>query len=108
MSTIPEISVDEVRDDVVLLDVREADEWAAGRARGAIHLALSELAGATLDVEPGATVQVICKAGGRSAQATAFLRDQGIDAVNVVGGMLAWAASGREVVTDDGGPGRVA
>ena len=107
MSAIPEMSVDEVRDDVALLDVREADEWAAGRAPGAVHLALSELAGATLDLEPGATVQVICKAGGRSAQATAYLRDQGFDAVNVVGGMLAWAASGREVVADDG-PGRVA
>jgi len=107
MSAIPEITVDEVRDDLVLLDVREADEWAAGRAPGAIHLPLSELAGATLEVEPGATVQVICKVGGRSAKATAFLRDQGIDAVNVAGGMLAWAASGRDVVTDDG-PGRVA
>ena len=107
MSEIPEIGVDEVRDDVVLLDVREADEWAAGRAPGAIHLALSELADATLDVEPGAAMQVICKAGGRSARATAFLREQGFDAVNVTGGMLAWAASGRDVVAD-GGPGRVA
>ena len=52
-------------------------------------------------------MQVICKVGVRSAQATAYLRDQGVDAVNVVGGMLAWAASGREVVADDG-PGRVA
>ncbi|MFM7060641.1 MAG: rhodanese-like domain-containing protein [Actinomycetes bacterium] len=107
MSAIPEITVDEVRDDLVLLDVREADEWAAGRAPGAIHLPLSELAGANLEVEPGATVQVICKVGGRSAKATAFLRDQGIDAVNVAGGMLAWAASGRDVIADDG-PGRVA
>ncbi|MFM7617969.1 MAG: rhodanese-like domain-containing protein [Actinomycetes bacterium] len=107
MSTIPEISIDEVRDDLVLLDVREADEWAAGRAPGAIHLALSELADATLDVEPGVTVQVICKVGGRSARATEYLRAQGIDAVNVSGGMLAWAAAGREVVADDG-PGRVA
>ena len=62
MSEIPEIGVDEVRDDVVLLDVREADEWAAGRAPGAIHVALSELADATIDVEPGATLQVICPA----------------------------------------------
>ena len=53
-------------------------------------------------------VLMICKAGGRSARATAFLREQGFDAVNVTGGMLAWAASGRDVVTDDGGPGRVA
>jgi len=31
----------------------------------------------------------------------------GFDAVNVVGGMAAWAASGRPVVTDDGSPGTI-
>ena len=57
---------------------------------------------------PGERVQVICKVGGRSARATAFLRDQGVDAVNVIGGMLAWAAAGLDVVTDDGSTGHVA
>ena len=36
------------------------------------------------------------------------LRDQGVDAVNVMGGMLAWAAAGLDVVTDDGSTGHVA
>ncbi|MFM7271820.1 MAG: rhodanese-like domain-containing protein [Actinomycetes bacterium] len=108
MTIIPEITVDEIDPQFVLLDVREADEWVAGRAPAARHLALSELAEAEHGFEPGQRVQVICKVGGRSARATAFLRDQGVDAVNVIGGMLAWAAAGLDVVTDDGSTGHVA
>jgi len=42
---------------------------------------------------------VICKSGGRSARAVEFLRGQGIDAVNVAGGTLAWLETGRVHVT---------
>jgi rhodanese-related sulfurtransferase len=33
---------------------------------------------------------------------TAWLNDNGFDAVNLGGGMLAWAAAGRPITTDDG------
>lgn len=36
-----------------------------------------------------------------------YLAQQGIDAVNVDGGMQVWEAAGRPVVTDDGQPGHV-
>jgi hypothetical protein len=52
--------------------------------------------------------------GGRRLQgrrpighAVAWLTAQGYDAVNLDGGMLAWAAARRPVVTDDGTPGVV-
>lgn len=90
---------------VVLLDVREIDEWAAGHAPGATHLPLSRL---TPDAVPsGATVLCVCRSGGRSGKATEALRRIGIDAVNVAGGMNAWAASGLPVVRSDGRPGTV-
>jgi rhodanese-related sulfurtransferase len=38
--------------------------------------------------------------GGRSAQVTQYLRQQGVDAVNVDGGMLAWEAAGRPLTAD--------
>ena len=52
-------------------------------------------------------VNVICRSGGRSAQVAMYLVQQGVDAVNVDGGMQVWAASGRPVVTDEGKTGFV-
>ena len=48
MSTpsIPEVTVADVPADAVLLDVRENDEWAAGRAPGAVHVPMTEIAAA--------------------------------------------------------------
>jgi rhodanese-related sulfurtransferase len=89
----------------VLLDVREIDEWAAGHAPDATHVPLSRL---TSDaVPPGTTVLCICRSGGRSGKATEALRKVGIDAVNVAGGMNAWAAAGLPVLRADGRPGTV-
>jgi rhodanese-related sulfurtransferase len=90
---------------VVLLDVREDDEWAAGHAPGAMHVPMSRL---TPDTVPaGTTVLCICRSGGRSSKVTEALRNRGIDAVNVVGGMHAWAADGLPIVRADGRPGTV-
>jgi rhodanese-related sulfurtransferase len=52
-------------------------------------------------------VNVICRSGGRSAQVTQYLVQQGIDAVNVGGGMHTWEAMGRPVENDKGEPGFV-
>ncbi len=93
-------------DDEVLLDVRSAAEWAQGHAPGAVHVPLPEL---SLDNVPEAgRLLCICRSGNRSGQATAALRRAGIDAANVTGGMVAWAASGLPVVCDDDRPGAVA
>ena len=43
MSTIPTTTVTELPDDAVIVDVREADEWAAGHAPNAVHIPLSDL-----------------------------------------------------------------
>ncbi|MEU6017589.1 rhodanese-like domain-containing protein [Streptomyces sp. NPDC047515] len=83
----------------VLLDVREPAEWHAGHAPGALHLPLSRLAGgASLpDSAAGRPVVVICRSGHRSRQAARILADRGIPAVDVVGGMTAWAGRGLPV-----------
>ncbi len=49
-------------------------------------------------------VHVVCKAGGRSAQVTQYLLGQGMDAVNVEGGMMAWHRAARPMVSENGGP----
>ncbi|MEO6121284.1 MAG: rhodanese-like domain-containing protein [Acidimicrobiales bacterium] len=93
--------------EAVLLDVREPDEWEAGHAPGALHMALG-----TLGLEYGrlpedAPILCVCRGGGRSEKAATALRSAGYDASNVVGGMKSWQAGGLPVVTDDGRPGAV-
>lgn len=85
---------------VVLLDVREDDEWAAGHAPNALHVPMSRIP-AELDRLPvDAELLVVCKSGGRSAQVVAYLSQAGREAVNVDGGMMSWSAAGRPMVAD--------
>jgi rhodanese-related sulfurtransferase len=93
--------------DVVLLDVREDDEWSRGHAAGAQHIPMGQVPTRLDEIDSAATLYVVCKAGGRSARVAQFLVDNGYQPVNVNGGMLAWAEAGRPVVTDDGGPGSI-
>lgn len=93
--------------DAVLLDVREDDEWAAGHAAGAVHLPMSSIRTRVDELPDAPVVHVICRAGGRSAQVTSWLNEQGRTAVNVEGGMQEWAHSGREMVSENGATPRV-
>ncbi|MFJ6897114.1 rhodanese-like domain-containing protein [Streptomyces hokutonensis] len=108
---MPTVEVGDLKDGDFLLDVREDDEWQAGHATGALHIPLSEFVaryGELTEAAPqDGRVHVICRSGGRSAQVTTYLTQQGIDAVNVDGGMQVWAAAGHAVVTDEGEPGFV-
>lgn len=94
----------------VLLDVREDDEWAAGRAPGAVHLPLARVSKAELPpgVEPDSVVVTVCRSGMRSAKAAKRLRAAGVDVRNLKGGMKAWADAGLPVRRDGGAPGTVA
>jgi rhodanese-related sulfurtransferase len=97
------MSVAKLPPDATLLDVRESDEWAAGHAPGASHLPMSELTSRMDELPDGDPLYVVCRSGGRSARVVAYLSGQGYPAVNVEGGMQAWARQGREIVADGGG-----
>ena len=95
------------REQSVLLDVREADEWEAGHAPAAKWVPLGELESARFSIPINRRVVCVCRSGARSAKATAQLVQWGFDAVNMAGGMKAWAAEGLPVVRDDDSPGQV-
>lgn len=97
---------DPLPDSLAVLDVREPVEWANGHIDGAVHVPLSDLAQRLAEL-PDRQTLVVCKMGGRSAQAVAYLVQQGHDAVNLDGGMLEWEAAGRAMVSDTGQPPRV-
>jgi rhodanese-related sulfurtransferase len=107
MTEIPTVSIDGVPeplpDGLTVLDVREPLEWVHGHIEGAVHIPLSSLPVRHAEL-PEARLLVVCKIGGRSARAVAWLQQQGHDAVNLDGGMLDWEEAGRPMVSETGQP----
>ncbi len=111
-TTIGEVSPEEASRIVafggLLLDVREGYEWDAGHVAGAVHLPLGQLVQRVEELPEDRQLVVVCRSGARSARATAFLASSGFAAVNLAGGMQAWAEAGLRFEAADGAPGVVA
>ncbi len=87
---------------ILLLDVREEEEFRGhlGHVDGAYHLPVAELEArmAELDAFKHSEIITICRSGGRSMSAAAFLRDKGFEDVKSLrGGMIAWNSRGYRV-----------
>jgi len=95
-ASLPSVAVTEVEamSDALLLDVRENEEWEAGHIEGARHIPMNELANVIDTFDQHQRVIVICRSGNRSGKVTAWLRQQGFGAFNMVGGMQAWETQG--------------
>jgi rhodanese-related sulfurtransferase len=106
---VPSVGPTDVGPDAILLDVREDDEWVAGHVDGAQHIRMGDLPARFDEVsslaDDAATgeVVVVCRSGNRSARVVAWLNQNGVDAVNLAGGMGAWAAAGKPMVSETGG-----
>jgi rhodanese-related sulfurtransferase len=83
----------------VLLDVREPNETALGRARGAVVIPRGTLEGSIeARVPRDKPVVIYCASGNRSALAADTLQQMGYrDVASLAGGYRAWAAGGGEV-----------
>ena len=103
---IPEVdaraAADRLADGAVALDVRELDEWEAGRIAGARHLPLDALAERAGEIDRERPVVVYCRGGNRSSMATAALADAGYDAVKLSEGIVGWVEDELPVEPDDG------
>ncbi len=88
--------------DTQLIDVREADENAAGRIAGGRLIALSRLSAETASIDRDRPVIFYCRSGARSAMAAQALSRDGFDAHNMTGGLLEWAAAGLPLEPADG------
>ena len=92
-----------IREADVLLDVREADEFAAGHLPGAMH-ASRGLLEFKLSSNPDLSnrelrVVLYCKTSGRAALAAQSMREMGYRHVSsIAGGYDAWVAAGQPVV----------
>ena len=79
----------------MLVDVRTEDEWGTGRIAGSVHIPMDQLV-ARLD-EVGDQVVCVCAVGARSARVAQYLNAQGREAVNLDGGIYAWAEAGLPI-----------
>ena len=89
---------------VVILDVRKADEFAEGHIKGAVLIDqfqsdFMEQAEAKLPKEK--TIAVYCRSGRRSANAAGKLADAGYKCVNLKGGILAWKEANMPVTKEE-------
>lgn len=84
------------------LDVREAEEWAAGHLDGAEWIPLGELGGRLDEVPRDRPVVVVCRTGSRSGYVADALAGAGFDARNLAGGLRAWTAAGLPLVPAGG------
>ena len=87
--------------EAVLVDVREADEFAREHVAGATLNPLSRLDAATMAVPDGKKLVVMCRSGNRSMQAVNALQGR-VDGVvyNMMGGIMAWAKQGLPLEKD--------
>lgn len=110
MTQVPTVAVSGVPDPLpetlAVLDVREQGEWDHGHIEGAAHIPLVDLPQRLGDL-PARQTLVVCRVGGRSAQAVGYLAQQGFDVVNLDGGMLEWEAAGRPMVSETSQPPQV-
>ena len=89
---------------VVILDVRKADEFAEGHITGAVLIDqfqsdFIEQARAKLPKEK--TIAIYCRSGRRSANAAGKLAGIGYKCVNLKGGIIAWKEAGMPVIKEE-------
>ncbi len=91
-----------IRNADVLIDVREADEFAAGHIPGAVHASRGMLEfklSSTPELSSRDLKMVVyCKTSGRAALAARSLHDMGyLSVTSIAGGFDAWIAAGKPV-----------
>jgi rhodanese-related sulfurtransferase len=95
-----------------VLDVRDADERGRLRIPGSLWIPIEELSQRWRELPQAGTLVVQCAAGSRSFRATKFLREKGLVASSMIGGISDWAArglptlSGNDLEPGQAGPGQ--
>ncbi|AFY69944.1 UBA/THIF-type NAD/FAD binding protein [Thalassoporum mexicanum PCC 7367] len=100
---LPEMTVQELKqildngaEDYLIVDVRNPHEWEIGKIPGTVLVPLPEIengdgVGKIKSMLNGHKLIAHCKMGGRSAKALGILKEEGIEGINVKGGIAAWS-----------------
>ncbi|MEO8612038.1 MAG: rhodanese-like domain-containing protein [Chloroflexota bacterium] len=82
---------------LLILDVRQPDEFQAGHIAGAKLIPLNELRGRLNELPKDAEILCVCRSGSRSGAAVSQLNGAGYNALNLRGGMMGWQMAGYPV-----------
>ncbi len=92
-----------VKRGVIIVDVRNPDEWARGHIANARLVSLSTVRMATRESLPKKNVLFVCAGGTRSQLAARLAREAGITNVyNLIGGTSAWQSAGLPLTRELG------
>jgi len=104
--TVENVSIDELKSgladgSVLLVDVREPNEFAAGRIPGSILNPLQSFDPGALPEAPGKRVVLSCRSGRRSLTALELAQKAGRDDVRAhyPGGFQEWSNAGERIET---------
>ena len=95
--SVPEISPSEFvarrerGDNLTLLDVREDWELGVASVPDIVHIPMGQVADRLNEIARDKPVVVLCRSGRRSFEVAKFLQQNGFEAVNLAGGILAWS-----------------
>lgn len=94
--SVPEVARKTGRDNTLLIDVREPDEWRSGHIKGARHIPLGKLSDKIEELQKkdqDKDIVIYCRSGNRSATAASMLVKAGFEQVgHLAGGIVAWEA----------------
>jgi rhodanese-related sulfurtransferase len=102
---VDNLSIDDIRkglsdNSILLVDVREPNEWEAGHIPGSVLLPLSVFDADAIPDPQGRRIVLSCRSGNRSLKAAAIARAGGVDVdAHYAGGFLDWVAQGGPVET---------
>ena len=93
---IKEILVKELRDrlnkkDLILIDVREEDEYAICNIEPSVHIPMNKIPSHLEKLDKDTGYAIICHSGARSHNVCFYLQNRGFKVRNVVGGIHQWA-----------------
>lgn len=89
--------IKEDKKSLMILDVRQPDEFWAGHIAGATLIPLNELRGRIGELPKDKEILCVCRSGSRSGAAVRQLSSAGFDALNLRGGMMSWERAGYPV-----------
>jgi PGF-CTERM protein len=94
--------IDSESGEIILLDVRTAEEYDRAHINGALSIPIAELGNGTEKLNTSTKIVVYGGNGGNSTIACAMLIENGFERVyNVIGGLNAWKESGYAVVSTE-------
>ncbi len=88
------------RRDLIIVDVRGADERSEVYAPGTAHIPVDEVESRLSELPRDHTLAFICRTGGRSSKAARIAAERGRDVGIIDGGMLAWADADLPIATE--------